>query len=427
MRVILWGINYAPEPTGIGPYTTGLAEYLAAHGMDVTAVTGFAYYPGWSKASADRGRAFREERIAGVSVQRCWLYVPRTLTTVRRMLHEISFVVSSFLRVLSLGRPDLFVVVSPPLGLGLAARLASRIKGTRYLLHVQDLQPDSAAGLGMMRPGAMLRFLYACERFAYRGAAGVAGISAGMTAAFVAKGVPADKILLLPNWSRAASGPDASAEAGAAFRLRHQVPARALLAVYSGNLGRKQGLGVLLDAAASLAEEPRVGRPVVILIAGDGAGREALRQRLAEQPSSRIRLLPLQDSANYAAMMRAADVALVTQMPGTGQVCFPSKLLSCLAAGLPVITVADASSDLARAVEEGGFGCNVPAEDGAGLAHLLHRAAIEPELLTRWKLGTRWVERFSPEAMLSRFESAVRALASPDVSPPLPAVPDRVG
>ena len=422
MRVILWGINYAPEPTGIGPFTTGLAEHLAAQGMAVTVVTGFSYYPGWTQAAGDRGQGFRTEQAAGVTVERCWLYVPRTLTTLRRMLHELSFVASSLLRILTLGRPDLYVVVSPPLGLGLAARVAARLKGTRYLLHVQDLQPDSAAGLGMMRPGAFLRLLYGCERWAYRGAAGVAGISAGMTAAFKAKGVPAGKILLLPNWSRPASGPEATREDAAAFRGRHQIPARALLAVYAGNLGRKQGLGVLIDAASALSAEPRTGRPVVILIAGDGAGREGLEARLGEQPSPRIRLLPLQAAADYAAMLRAADVALVTQMPGTGQVCFPSKLLTCLAAGLPVITVADASSDLARAVAEGGFGCNVCAGDGTGLAQVLHRAANEQDVLAQWKLGTRWVERFAPEKMLARFESAVRSLAAVDAAQPRPAV-----
>jgi colanic acid biosynthesis glycosyl transferase WcaI len=112
------------------------------------------------------------------------------------------------------------------------------------------------------------------------------------------------------------------------------------LAVYSGNLGRKQGLEVLLDAAEILERQPEAGRRVFLIVAGNGADREVLQERLRQRPMAHVRLLPLQSADKYQAMLRAADVALVTQMPGTGQVCFPSKLLSVLAAALPAITTA---------------------------------------------------------------------------------------
>jgi colanic acid biosynthesis glycosyl transferase WcaI len=428
MRVIIWGINYAPEPTGIAPYTTDLAEHLQGRGLDVEVVTGFPYYPSWQKDRADRRTLFRHENREGVNIHRCWLYVPKRLNTLKRVLHEISFGVTSFIRALSLPRADVYVVMSPPLGLGLAAWLVTRLKRSRYLFHVQDLQPDSAAELGMVKTGIFLRLMYACERFAYSRAAGVSGISQGMMDAFAAKGVPAGKVFLLPNWLRSSGNLKVDAADVIRFRKEHDVAPEALLAVYSGNLGRKQGLQVLIDAAEILAGRAEEGRPVVLIIAGDGADQNLLRQRLEQRPLKNLRLLPLQSSGNYQIMLRAADVALVTQMPGTGQVCFPSKLLSVLSSGLPVITTADETSDLARAVLEGEFGVNVPASSPAQLVEALQNAAKKPDLLTTWREHTRWVDRFARDAMLPKFEAAVRtvAMAGRCAERTMEAVPQRI-
>ncbi len=428
MRVILWGINYAPEPTGIAPYTTELAEYFQRIGLEVEVVTGFTYYPNWRKNEADRRKLYRDEKIGAIPVHRCWQYVPEKLSTLKRVFHEMTFGITSLIRTLFLRRADIYVVVSPPLGLGVFAWIASSLKRSRFLFHIQDLQPDSAAGLGMVKTGPFLRFMYACERFAYNRAAGVSGISAGMMDAFAAKGVPAAKAFLLPNWLRN-DAPSAATEADAlAFRNENEIPTNAMLAVYSGNLGRKQGLEVLLDAAEMLTLQPVSGKPVFLIVAGNGADRELLRDRLARHPLANVRLLPLQSAGKYQAMLRAADVALVTQMPGTGQVCFPSKLLSVLSAGLPVITTADETSDLARAVRDGGFGINVPAASPPELANALQRAAQNPGLLAEWRARTCWVERFSPDAMQSKFEAAVRQLAaSPRYSEAdLETVPERM-
>ena len=412
MRVILWGINYAPEPTGIAPYTTELAEYFRTVGLDVEVVTGFAYYPNWRKNPADCRKLYRDEKIGGIPVHRCWQYVPEKLGTLKRVFHEMSFGVTSFFRTLCLRRADVYVVISPPLGLGVIAWIAASLKRSRFLFHVQDLQPDSAAGLGMVKTGLFLRLMYACERFAYKRAAGVSGISAGMMDAFAAKGVPATKAYLLPNWLRNNPASSATEADAIAFRNENEIPVDAMLAVYSGNLGRKQGLEVLLDAAEILKRQPVSERRVLLIIAGNGADREVLQDRLTQRPLANVRLLPLQSAEKYQAMLRAADVALVTQMPGTGQVCFPSKLLSVLSAGLPVITTADETSDLARAVRDGDFGMNVPAASPTELAGALQRAARNPGLLAKWRARTRWVDRFSSGAMLPRFEAAVRKLAA---------------
>src|SRR6266849_3787083 len=129
MRILYLGINYWPDESGIAPFATGRCEYLAECGHEVVACTGLPYYPQWRVAAAYRRRLLVREERAGVSIRRSWMYVPRRLTSLRRMVHEGTFVCSSFMRALCGPRPDLLLVVSPPLGL--AASAISRVLSTR--------------------------------------------------------------------------------------------------------------------------------------------------------------------------------------------------------------------------------------------------------------------------------------------------------
>ena len=369
MRIIIWGINYAPEPTGIAPFNTGLAEWLVARGHEVEMVTTFPYYPAWRKQPGDGGRLYRTERLAGVLVRRCWHHVPRRVTALRRIVHEASFLATSLLRLATLRRPDVLVVVSPPLAAGVPAWLVSRLWRRPFVFHVQDLQPDAAVGLGMLRPGRFTQLLYALERFAYRKAAAVSGISDGMLAAFRAKGVEDGRRVFFPNWVAdtlpgAATAPERAA-ARQAFAARHGTPPGAFLLVYSGNLGMKQGLGVLVEAAAV---RPAEGPARCWIVAGDGAGKAALEAAAARQSAGAARFLPLQPEAAFVEMLIAADVCVITQQKGSGQFFFPSKLLTALGRAKPVLAVADGESELARAVVDGGFGLVAEPDDPVAVA-----------------------------------------------------------
>lgn len=410
MKITLWGINYAPESIGIGPFNRELGEYLAGRGHHVTAVTAFAYYPHWRKSPADRGRWHRAEISGGVTVHRCGCYVPATATALRRILHELSFGLVSTLRILLLPRADIYLVVSPPLALGFFAWIATTLKRSRFVFHVQDLQPDAAVGLGMLRRGGWVRALYALERLAYAKAILVSGISAGMLAAFGRKGVPAAKRVLLPNWLRLDAVVTPGQPDRAEARRQFGVDDGALVAFYAGNLGRKQGLEIVIKAAALLAVRPQgaTGR-IALIIAGAGAARADLERCLRSHPGADVQLLPLLGDEDYAALLAAADVALITQCAGAGQCFFPSKLLSVLAAGLPVVAVADEDSELARAVQAGGFGRTVLPGNHAGLAAVLGLLGESRAQLREWAARTIWVRQFSRETILPRFEAMLLA------------------
>ena len=402
MRVIVWGINYAPEFAGIAPHNVALCEFLDAEGHDVEMVTTFAYYPTWQKSAEDGGRLYRTDVVNRIPVHRCWHFVPARVSALKRILHEGTFVFTSALRALCLSAPDVYVIVSPPLLLGLAAWFVGKLKRAPFVFHVQDMQPDAAVGLGMLKPNWFTKTLYGLESFAYRKAARVSGITPGMLQSFRKKGVPESKLIYFPNTIELPSAVS-SPERGS-FRRRHRFAADDFLAVYSGNLGVKQGLDILLETAP-LLNDPRI----CLVICGDGAQREALAARARERKLTNLRLLPFED--DYRALLIDADICFITQQVGSGNSFFPSKLLGILAEGRPVVAVSAPESELAVALREGGFGVNVPPSRPEELAALLDSLAKDPERLWIYGVsGRRYVEQFEKSRVLRRFAEQLRAL-----------------
>ena len=398
MRILFLSINYWPEQTGIAPVNTWRCEYLAAQGHDVTMCTSFPYYPEWRVAEEYRGRLLQREKQNGVEIVRSWMWVPRRPSALRRMLFEASFLTSTFLRALvyrfrSAGwrwgkKPDLLVVVSPPLGLGLSARLLSRLWRIPYVFDVEDLQPDAAADLGMLRQGKLIRALYALERMAYRHAALVTTLTEGMRRRIVAKGVPAEKVKVI-----------AARADERLFGLRQRIDGREFrrqvglegrfLVVHSGNMGVKQGLDVILGAAKLTESDPSI----TYLIVGDGAARPELERKAEELDLKNIRFLPLQSWEMFQQMLAAADLALITQQKSVSDIVFPSKTVTLLAAGCPVIASVNGESEIARVVHASGAGVVVAPEDAQALANAVYALRRDDESrMIMSARGTRYAQ-----------------------------------
>jgi putative colanic acid biosynthesis glycosyltransferase WcaI len=402
MRVIVWGINYAPEFAGIAPHNVALCEFLDAEGHDVEMVTTFAYYPTWQKSREDRGRFYRTDLVNRIPVHRCWHFVPARVSALKRILHEGSFVLTSALRALFLSAPDVYVVVSPPLLLGMAAWFVGKLKRAPFVFHVQDMQPDAAVGLGMLKANWFTKALYGLESLAYRKAARVSGITPGMLKSFREKGVAESKLIYFPNTIELPS--EVSSPERGSFRRRHGFAGDDFLAVYSGNLGVKQGLDILLDSAP-LLDHPRIR----LVICGDGAQRERLAERARQMKLTNLRLLPFED--DYRALLIDADICFITQQVGSGNSFFPSKLLGLLAEARPVVVVSAPESELAIAVRQGGFGVNVPPGRPEELAAVLDSLAKDPERLWIYGVsGRRYVEQFEKSRVMRGFAEELRAL-----------------
>jgi colanic acid biosynthesis glycosyl transferase WcaI len=400
-RFIVWGINYSPELTGIAPYNAALCEHLHSQSHQVRMVTSFSYYPEWRKLPEDKGVLFRTDVVRGVEVHRCWHFVPKKPSALTRIFHELTFVTFSWLKVMTLPRPDAYVVVSPPLLLGFAAWLAGLLKRAPFVFHVQDLQPDAVVSLEMMKGALLLRLLYALESFAYRKAALVSGITPGMVRAFACKGVPASRILLFPNGIELP--PAGSLPSPGRFRRRFGIANDESLGIYSGNLGVKHGVEILLEAAR-LSQ----GKPIRTVICGDGARRELLERRARDMGLANVLFLPLQAEVEYHEMMVDADLYFVTQQAGSGALFFPSKLLKGLALSKAIIVVADEQSELSLAATEGRFALVVKPDHPDELAAAQERlAANKEERLALGRVGRRYVEQYELKRLLRSFESSL--------------------
>jgi colanic acid biosynthesis glycosyl transferase WcaI len=238
--------------------------------------------------------------------------------------------------------------------------------------------------------------LYAIEAFSYRHAWRVSGISRGMLAALTAKGVPVARQIYFPNGIRLEASPPRGA-----FRARQGFSPADFLVVYSGNIGVKQGLHVLVNASRLLRNER-----IHIVICGDGAERPSIESKVADLHN--VHLLSLLPEQEYHQMLSDCDLAIIPQLPGTGRVFFPSKLLPPLAHGRPILGVADEDSQLALAIAEAGCGCSIRPNDLQNLSATLERLAADPTQLEAWgKAGRVWVEQFERDQVLAAFAKAL--------------------
>jgi colanic acid biosynthesis glycosyl transferase WcaI len=413
MRITVIGINYHPETTGIGPFNTGLCEYLKK-GHDVEMITTFSYYPLWKKLPGEEKVLTRTDDINGVKVHRGWHYVPAKATAIKRMIHELTFIASSFLRALFSKAPDVYVVVSPPLLSGLAIGIVAKLKGRPILFHIQDLQPDAAVWLGMLTQGWLIKSLYWFEALTYRWMDVVSGITPAMVKVLLDKNLPPEKVKLLPNWIPIGMDspiPERRTEEALAVRRKLGVADHTFLAVYSGNLGSKQGLDVLLDTANELKKLKIPAEDITLMICGDGAEKARLIEQAESMQLDNLIFTPLLPYEDYQAMLTSIDISLVTQVLGSGKAFFPSKVLSILAAGCPILAVCDDESPLHESLQDAAAGVTAHPDEPQSIAKQLQTLASDRDTLSSYsKSGFNWVKRFSPETVLADFEAVLEAL-----------------
>lgn len=409
MRIAIVGINYAPELTGIGVYNTGLAEFLAARGFEVDVYTAFPYYPAWRKDADAVGRLYRHERVGGVNVRRHYLYVPRRPGALARMWHEMSFVVSASIGYLFGPTADCTFVVSPPLPLGIPITLLARLKLSKVVFHAQDLQPDAAIELGLLKKGRFSELLLKIERWTYAFADRVSSIGRAMLGRIQGKGVPARKLLLLKNWAN----DDVVRPLGrqTAYRECWALENR-FVVLYSGNLGVKQGLGMLLDCAARLRNRPEIA----FVIVGDGGEKAALLQRAQTESLHNVQFHPLQPLARLGELLATADLAVIPQKPDFGDIVLPSKLANILASGRPVVAAAPASSELALTLRDAGCGLVVQPGDAEALAAAVRQLADDPRECERLATnGRRYMQSsLARESVLALHARALEGLMALD-------------
>lgn len=342
MKILILGLNFAPELIGVGKYTGEMAAWLAEQGHEVRIVTAPPYYPAWKVRDGYSGGAYRNETWRQVGVTRCPIWVPRTPSTLKRILHLFSFALSSAPPAIWQGltwRPDIVWTVEPTAFTAPNAWLAARIGDAAACLHIQDLEVEAALGLRMLRRSWLIGAAACVYGWLLRRFDHVSTISLQMREQLPSYGVPPKRCGIFPNWVD--TDGIRPLESPSAYRRELGLAADAVVALYAGNMGSKQGGG-------SLAEVARLCRDVENLhfvFAGDGALREEVEAETRDLDN--VTMLPLQPDARFNELLNLADIHLLPQRPFTASFALPSKFGGMLASARPAVIQAE-EGELAR-------------------------------------------------------------------------------
>lgn len=398
LRLLVVGLNYAPEPVGIGPYTTGLAETMARRGHTVEVIAGEAYYPQWRRYEGEPRPGDRTVSN-GVGLRRVWHFIPAHPSGLKRVLHLASFAVSALFPAIAAARrlkPDVVFTVAPSLLSVPTAWLAAKASGARLWTHVQDFEVEAAFATGLMgEAGVAARFARWVENSFLRLSDRVSTISPQMLAKLTDKGIAPQRVYQLRNWANAGFAPD-EAEAER-YRDQWHVGDRKV-ALYSGNIANKQGIEIVIEAARLLKDR----KDLLFVICGEGPNRARLSELSAGLDN--VQLHDLQPMERMGGLLALASLHLLPQIPGAADLVLPSKLTNMLISGRPVVATAAPGTGLADEVE----GCGVVTEPGNAPAFAAAIGALMDDPEKRASLGraaaARAQECWQQEAILARLE-----------------------
>jgi colanic acid biosynthesis glycosyl transferase WcaI len=408
LRVLVVGLNYAPDFIGIPKYTTELCEDLVRRGHTVEIITAPPYYPAWLVPAEYRG-AWRSEIRNGVKVIRCPLYVPPQPNGLKRLLHHISFAASSLPAAVGAAfrlRPDVVFAVAPSLMSAPTALLAAKLSGAKSWLHIQDFEVDAAFELGMLKGEAARRWAERLESALLSAFDRVSTISESMRRLLLRKGVRDDVALEVRNWVDVETI-KAWPSSDTAYRRELRIPSDHIVALYSGNMAGKQGLETLGDVARILDE---AGAKVTLMLCGQGPLRGVLEAACADRGN--VRFLDLQPIEKLPELLATADIHLLPQRAEAADLVLPSKLTGMLASGRPVVAMAEAGTGLSVEVE--GCGLTVAPGNAEAMAEAINHLLDNAEERARFGIASRQraEQRWRMSAVIDGFEAQLKRLLS---------------
>jgi len=409
MKLAVLGINYFPELTGISGYNTEMCEYLTRKGYLVQMFTGFPYYPfglnfdWWYQERKSRFKLFLNDYEGGVEISRVNLYKPKKTNVKRRIIHELSFCFLVMLRLcFNRKKYNLIICILPPLLLGLVACIASKLKKVPFVVHVQDLQPDAAVELGMLKKGLLTRFLYSLERFIYTQADSVCTVSHAMRECIINKGFSDGKVKLFSNWANTEILKPMSKDNS--FSREYNLVEK-FVVLHAGNMGEKQDMRVILEAAGRL----RSNKSIIFLLVGRGSKRGFVEEYIKKHALANVLLLEVQPKARINEMFSSVDVALVTQCKGVNNSVMPSKIFGPASVEKPFIIAADEKCEISKLAKRFNFGLVIEPEEPDKLAAEIFKLNKDRELAELIGKNGRLfvVNEHKMESVIDRFEQDI--------------------
>lgn len=371
MKILILGLNFSPELIGVGKYTGEMAAWLSEQGHDVRVITAPPYYPAWHIDEPHDARRYRSEQRWRLSILRCPLWVPKKPSTLKRILHLLSFALTSAPPTLWQGltwRPDIVWTVEPTAFTVPTAWLAARVGDASACLHIQDLEVEAALGLRMLRRSWLINLSTWFYGWLLRRFDHVSTISLQMREQLPSYGVPPKRCGIVQNWVD--TDRIRPLDQPSIYRTELDLPNGAVVALYAGNMGTKQGVDSLVDVARRCQDVESLH----FVFAGDGSLRREVEAKTRDLAN--VTMLPLQPDERLNDLLNLADIHLLPQRPLTASFALPSKFGGMLASGRPVVSQAE-EGELARV----GRTCGMVVRPGetAAMAEAVRQLAEDPD------------------------------------------------
>jgi colanic acid biosynthesis glycosyl transferase WcaI len=345
---------------------TELALELRDLGHSVTVLTTTPHYNLDSESRSRQplrrcwGGLLYQSDCQGIKVYHASVPVKGNRVTARLLDYARFHTISTVAGLIMANSYDVILTASPPLTIGLSAWLLGLMRRVPFIYNVQEIYPDVAVSLGVLRNQYLIRTMKRLERFIYNRSRKVVVISEWFRRRLLAKGVPPNKLHVIPNFvdTDFIQPLDRLNEFSSSQNLNSQ-----FVILYAGNIGLTQGFETILAAAKRLAHF----LDLRFLIVGDGARRPWLESQLVQEKLRNVILLPYQPRSLVPQIYSSSDLCLVPLKKGTAQETFPSKIYTIMSAGRPVITSADPDSELTWVVGKANCGWAVPPDDPGAL------------------------------------------------------------
>ena len=405
MKILIYGINFWPELTGIGKYSGELAFWLDNKRHEVRVITAPPYYPSWKVGNGYSTFRYSKERLFnGGQVWRCPLWVPSSPSGLKRIIHLLSFAFFSFPLALAqiFWRPNVVVVVEPSFFCVPSALLVAFLSRAKSWLHIQDFEIDAAFELGIIKFNFLKKLCLFTEKILMDRFCKISTISEKMMDRLSIKNVKKDKIVFFPNWvDLDLIKPEYGNNV---FRKEFNIDDSTIVALYSGNMGEKQGLEIIIEAAQYFHSNDRI----IFVMCGDGSSRAQLKEKATGLKN--VIWLPLQPTSRLNDLLNMADLHLLPQRSGTEDLVMPSKLVGMLASGRPIVATAGEGTQVAALVKD--FGYVTPPGNLYKFVNSIHSLAFNADM--RKQFGQRAhlyaTKCLGRESVLGMFEKELTVL-----------------
>ncbi len=351
-HILVHSIYAPPEFIGIAKYTGETVEHLLRNGHEISLVTSAPYYPQWKTWENFTNKNWSIEREHALTVFRCPFWLPKKLSGLKKLIHLLSYAITSFpITVWQLIRfkPEAFIILYPYLFVAPYAILLTKLlrPKCKIWIHVQDFELDAAFDLGLIKSNLIKKIGLSFERTIFKHADIASSISPKMMLRLADKGISPEKSYYFPNWIDTQQIHPIPKQTSRLL-CSLNIPDTPIIALYSGNMGDKQGLEIIIATAKQLSDHN-----ILFLLFGDGSSKASLMDSALGMDN--VRFYPLQPTELLNDLLNLADIHLLPQRADAADLVMPSKLLGMLASGRPVVATAPAGTQLATTLVNSGI------------------------------------------------------------------------